>query len=53
MFHLDKHALVLSPQFQFQEKCGLAEKNLKEKNRMIKGLENMTYHQRLNELGIF
>ena len=44
MIHLDKHALVLGP--QFQERCGLVEKNLKENNNVIKGLENMTYQER-------
>lgn len=51
MIHLDKHTLVLSP--KFQERCGLVEKNLKENNNVIKELENTTYQERLNELGVF
>lgn len=37
MVLLNKYALVLGP--QFQGRCGLAEKNCKENNNVIKGLK--------------
>lgn len=42
---------VLGP--RFQERNGQIGKSLAEKNKMIEGLENMTYEEGLKELGSF